>query len=198
MEIPDGWGSQASLAGGIIQEAGAFRDRAQLDQLYHELSHLWNAPDLDAPSPRWNEGLATFLQGRLARELDGWDGEAAALQRTATRLLERCGAGQPCGRVPLRRYGDERLTDFSYSVGRLMFAALYHALGQEDFDRALQRHFQAHQAAGTRTEDLVRTFTEIGGPVAERIADDWLESAAWVDRLREAPSLQALFDGYNK
>jgi hypothetical protein len=40
MEIPDGYGSQADLGAGIIQTAGAFRDRRQLGQLYHELSHL--------------------------------------------------------------------------------------------------------------------------------------------------------------
>lgn len=196
MEIPDGWGSQASLAGGIIQEAAAFRDRDQLPQLYHELSHLWNARDIESPSPRWNEGLAMFLQGRLARVIDGWDGEAAALQRIAGRLLERCGSGQPCGRVPLRQYGNERLTDLSYPVGQLMFAALHHALGEETFDRALRRHFQAFKASGTRTDDLVQHFIAVGGPVARRIFDDWLESAAWVGRLRAASSVQAMFDGY--
>lgn len=182
MEIPDGWGSQASLAGGIIQVAGAFRDSDRMQELYHELSHLWNAVDLDARSPRWNEGLAMFLQGRLAREIDGWDGESAALDRTAARLLERCGSGEPCGSVPLRHYGDEELTDYSYSVGRLMFAALYEALGEEAFDRALHKHFQMFQASGAYTDDMVRAFVDEGGPVAQRIFDDWLEFTAWLDR----------------
>jgi hypothetical protein len=70
MEIPDGWGSQASLAGGIIQTAPVFRDASRLGELYHELSHLWNPDDVDRPSARWNEGLATFLQQRLSAELD--------------------------------------------------------------------------------------------------------------------------------
>lgn len=196
MQIPEGWGSQASLAGGIIQEAAAFRDRSQLVQLYHELSHLWNARDLDAPSPRWNEGLATFLQGRLARELDDWDGEGVALQQTATRLLARCGAADPCGRVPLRRYGHEGMTDLSYSVGRLMFAALYHVLGEETFDRALRGHFQGHRASGTRTDDLVRAFVEAGGRVAQAVFDDWLDSTDWVERLRTRPSIEDVFDRY--
>jgi hypothetical protein len=138
-----------------------------------------------------------FLQGRLARELDGLDDEAA-LQRTATRLLAQCGSGQPCGRVPMRGYGGERMTDVSYSVGRLMFAALYQVLGADAFDRALRRHFQAHKASGTRTDDLVRAFVETGGPVARRIFDDWLESAAWLERLRGAPSVRAMFDSYRR
>jgi hypothetical protein len=196
MQVPEGWGSQASLRGGIIQEAGAFRDRAQLVELYHELSHLWNARDLDAPSPRWNEGLAMFLQGRMARELGGWDGEAADLQRTASWLVARCGSDGPCGRIPMREYGNERMTGMAYSVGKLMFAGLYHALGEHAFDRALRQHFQAIQTTGTRTDDLVRAFVDVGGPPAQRVFEDWLESTAWVDRLREAPSLDAVFDAY--
>ncbi len=196
MEIPDGWGSQASLAGGIIQVAGAFRDRGRMPELYHELSHLWNVTDLDTPSPRWNEGLAMFLQGRIARELDGWTGESEALDRAATRLLELCGSGQLCGSVPLRRYGEERMTDFSYSVGRLMFAALYAALGEEAFDRALRTHFQTFEASGTRTDDMVQAFVGEGGPAARRIFNDWLESTAWLELLREAGSAQHLLDSY--
>ena len=198
MEIPDGWGSQASLAGGIIQEAGAFRDRDQMRPLYHELSHLWNARDLDSPSPRWNEGLAMFLQDRLAREIDGWSGGTAALQQTATRLLEQCGADPRCGSVPMRKYGNEHMTDWSYPVGRLMFAALNQALRDETFDRALRRHYQAHKTSGTTTDDFVRAFVDVGGPVAQRIFDDWLESTAWVKRLRDAGSAQAMFEGYRK
>lgn len=196
MEIPDGWGSQASLAGGIIQVAGAFRDADRMPELYHELSHLWNATDLDTPSPRWNEGLAMFLQGRIARELDGWRGESEAYDRTGARLLERCGGGGRCGSIPLGQFGEERLTDYSYSVGRLMFAALYAALGEEAFDRALRAHFQAHRASGTRTDDMVQAFVDEGGPAARRIFDDWLDTTAWLDLLREAGSAQRLLDSY--
>lgn len=195
-QIPEGWGSQASLASGIILEAPVFRDRSMLDGIYHELSHLWNAPDTEAHGPRWNEGLAMFLQGRMGRELDGLADEAASYDRAAARLVEQCTPDQPCGRVPMRAYGEARMTDYSYRVGRLMFAALHHALGEETFDRALRTHFQAHKASGGGTDDLVRAFVEVGGAPARRIFDDWLDSTAWVEKLREAGSAQALFDDY--
>jgi hypothetical protein len=198
MEIPDGWGSQASLASGIIQEAGAFRDPARRGELYHELSHVWNAADQEQPSPRWNEGLAMFLQDRLARELDGWAGDTAAWQRTADRLRRECGPEQPCGRVPLRAYGGAELTGHAYPVGRLMFAALYHALGEATFDRALRRHFQSTKLRGTTTDDLVETFVAVGGSPARRIFDDWLESTAWYAQLLASPSIRAVFDRYRR
>ena len=101
IEIPEGWGSQASLAAGIIETADAFRDRAQLPQLYHELSHLWNLPDRERPSSRWNEGLAMFLQWRVAAELDGWSGWDAAIDRLQQRLETPVAANPAAARSPL-------------------------------------------------------------------------------------------------
>ncbi|MEZ4378620.1 MAG: hypothetical protein AB7N73_06940 [Gemmatimonadales bacterium] len=198
MEIPEGWGSQASLAGGIIQEAPAFRSRDQLQALYHELSHLWNARDLDAPSPRWNEGLASYLQGRLARELDGWTGERAALERVRTRLIESCTADTPCGTIPMRDYGRASLTDRSYLVARLMFWLLAESMGEERLDTALREHFQRVRETGTRTDDLRAALIRVGGEPARRILDDWLDGTGWVARLSAAPDLAALREGYRR
>jgi hypothetical protein len=199
MQIPPRHGSQASLAAGIILEAAAFHDTDHWQQAYHELSHLWNAPDLDGRhSPRWNEGLATFLQMRLARELDDWQGEVAARTRMAERLLGRCPADSACARVALRDYGREGLTDLAYPVGGLMFAALYEVLGEPDFDRALRRHYQHTREHGSRTDDLIAAFTEVGGGPAVRILADWLESTAWRERLAEAGAFGALVDAYRQ
>jgi hypothetical protein len=180
MQIPDGFGSQANPVAGIIQESAAFYDRNQLQQIYHELSHLWNAADIDPDPPRWNEGLAMFLQGRIAAELDGWEGHAVTLERRADWLRSRCSGEAPCARIPMIDYGKERMTGFSYSVGMLMFAALYETLGESEFDRALHTHFQRYRESGTRTEDLVSVFVEIGGQPVQDIFDRWLFSTDWI------------------
>src|SRR5512142_760506 len=117
MEIPEGYGSQASLTAGILQTADAFRDRSQLRQLYHELSHLWNVTDREHPSPRWNEGLASFLERRMAAELDGQTDWHATLERTARRIEDACARHVGCDRVPFAAYGTAGRTDLSYSVG---------------------------------------------------------------------------------
>ncbi|HVP14078.1 MAG TPA: hypothetical protein VMS88_00960, partial [Terriglobales bacterium] len=121
-EIPDGWGSQADAVGGIIQSAAAFRDRHRLFELYHELSHLWNVEDTDSPSPRWNEGLASFLENLMMEELDGWTRRAAADSSTIVWLKGRLAADTSLSRVPLVDYGRRSMTDWSYSVGGILFA----------------------------------------------------------------------------
>jgi hypothetical protein len=195
IEIPEMWGSQASLAGGIIQTADAFRDRGQLYQLYHELSHLWNPNDLDRPSPRWNEGLAMFLQWRVAGELDGWTGWDARLDRAEQILKSRCAPPRPCGTVPFARYGQEELTDLSYTVGQVMFYALYRTLGPDAFDRAYRDYFGRYRDTGGTAADLIATFHRVD-PASDQIFRDWYATTTWFDRLGAGESVRRIVEGY--
>jgi hypothetical protein len=178
-EIPEGWGSQASLAGGIIQEAGAFREPGQLRALYHELSHLWNAPDTDRPSPRWNEGLASFLQLRLAAAVDRDTTVAATLARTAARVREVIAADPRLTSVAPVDYGRQGMTDHSYRVGQLMFALLFELAGERGFDRIVGGYYQARRATGGTTADFIRHAESIGPPTLPRFFDDWMRTARW-------------------
>jgi hypothetical protein len=191
MEIPEGWGSQASLTGGIIETADAFRDSTQLHQVYHELSHLWNPPDLDVPSPRWNEGLASFLEWRLAQELDGWNGWDARLDRMEQSLRNGCEPSRPCATVPFADYGKSGVTTLSYQVGAAMFSSLFTALGSEAFDRTYREFFQAHRLGGATGAHLVEAFVR-ANPRSAAILADWYSTTRWNSRLRGGESLRAI------
>jgi hypothetical protein len=197
IEIPEGFGSQASLSAGILQTADAFRDRSELSQVYHELSHLWNVPDLERPSPRWNEGLASFLQSRMAAELDGWNQWDAHTERIVASLKQRCVPPDPCDTVPLAGYGGAGLTDRSYSVGMLMFYALYEVLGQETFDRAYGTFFQQYREKGATTADLVAAFGKVS-PKGEPIFKDWLFTTRWYSLLSSGKSFRQIVSQYKR
>jgi len=196
VEIPEGYGSQASLAAGILQTADAFRRRAELPQLYHEITHVWNVPDGDRPSPRWNEGLATFLQWRLAAALDGWDGWPARLQRAVQGIDRTCRSGAPCDSVPFAGYGGAGLTDLSYPVGLLMFYALRAAMGSAAFDRAYRDFFQRFRETGAPSDSLVAVFRRTS-PAAAPVFDDWFASTRWRRRLA-AEGFDAVVAGYRR
>jgi hypothetical protein len=195
IEIPEGFGSQASLFAGIIETADAFRDRNQLYQLYHELSHLWNAPDRDLATPRWNEGLASFLQWHLAEELDGWQGWDTRLARLEQSVKARCAPPAACSRVPFREYGAAGATDLSYSVGTLMFYLLYHVLGAERFYAAYRDFFQTHRTAGATSDDLERTFTRADAR-AEGVLKDWFLTTRWRNRLLAGETTREMLERY--
>lgn len=197
MEIPENYGSQASLYAGIIQTADAFKSRGELRQVYHELSHLWNVPDQERPSPRWNEGLASFLQWRLAGELDGWDNWTAQVDRVSGMLLQRCAPPAPCSSIPLAGYGAAGQTDRSYQVGMLMFLALYRTMGAERFDRAYRQFFQQYRTSRADTRALVAAFTA-EDPRVQTIFNDWLNTTRWYDRLARGEKIGEVIAAYTR
>ena len=192
-EIPDGWGSQASAVGGIIQTASAFRDTTRVGELYHELTHLWNARELDIPSPRWNEGLATFLEALMQEQLNGWTGRTDYYQRRITNLRTALGQDSMLRRTPFVDYGKNRMTGASYRVGDLMFAVIYDLLGAERFNQVIGGYYQQFAAGGT-TRDFV-TYTTHASPALPRVFDDWLFTTRWTEHL-SADSVAGIAAGY--
>lgn len=194
IEIPDGWGSQASLTGGIIETADAFRDRAQLYQLYHELSHLWNPPDV-ASSPRWNEGLAMFLQWRVAAQLDGWSAWDGRMDRVESIIKQSCRPPTACGSVPFADYGKSEMTDLSYSVGLAMFYALYRTLGADTFDRAYRAFLDHHRDGGATNAELIAAF-HAASPASDAVLAEWFTTTRWYERVAAGESVRHIVDGY--
>jgi len=197
IEIPEGFGSQASLSAGILQTADAFRDRSQLSQVYHEISHLWNAADLDRPSPRWNEGLASFLQYRMAADLDGWNQWEPRIARAVESLRKQGASPAPCNTTPMVHYGSAELTDQSYSPGMLMFYVLYQVLGQETFDQAYAGFLQQNRSKGATSADLIVAF-RAASPKSERIFQDWRLTTRWYSLISSGKPFQQVVDEYKQ
>ncbi len=200
MEIPEGWGSQASLTAGILQTADAFRDPNRLTALYHELSHLWNAPDLERPSARWNEGLATFLQYKLADSLSPSEPgrRFEAVERTARRLLERVASDTAARSTPFRCYGDQGLTGLSYSTGFVMFHLLHELVGEEAFNQIVGGHYQSHQETGGSFEDLMERARDATPIDLDTFFSEWVETTDWQSRLEASGSVDALLEWYRR
>jgi hypothetical protein len=196
IEIPEGWGSQASLTGGIIQSADTFRDRTQLVQLYHELAHLWHPTDLDRPAPRWNEGLAMFLQQRVGVQLDDAEPLDTYAQARASRLVERLHESEALRSIPMVDYGKREVTGFSYRTGMLLFYILYKLLGDEEFDALLRDYFEAYRDSGSTTDDFVRHMNHGSKLGLEPVFDDWLFTTRWAERLTAGESLREIVDSY--
>lgn len=181
MEIPDGWGSQADLDGGIMIEASALRDVESRPRLYHEISHFWNAPDEEAPSARWNEGLAVYLQDRVAADLDGADLDAARMA-VARSLCRRAGQSEAARTTPLADYGIRHMTDWSYSVGALLFVVLDGVMGTPTLDAAYRSVYQGTKASGVSLERLEAALARADSR-ARAVFRDWVHTTHWHGRL---------------
>jgi aminopeptidase N len=195
IEIPEGWGSQADLVAGIIQTASAFREPEALQELYHELSHLWNAPDTDSPSARWNEGLGRYLQQRLAEDLDGWSGMSAEIERVAAGLVERARSDAVLREQPLARFGAVRATDHSYRLGYLVFCGLERLMGREALQRGLRAYYQDHKLSGGTLLQLESALQAAASRDLSGFFRDWVHSTTWLGLLAAEGSLSEALAG---
>jgi hypothetical protein len=194
-EIPDGWGSQADLVSGTILAAAAFRDAGRVHELYHELTHLWNVNDLETPSPRWNEGLATFLEDLLRERLDGWTKRAAADSGVISWLRGQLARDSLLRSVPAIDYGKRNITDYSYWVGGIMFSSLYEFVGEETFERIIGGYYREFPGGGT-TRDFV-AFAKRTAPVnLTSFFDDWVYTTGWAAVVSQAATTREIVEHY--
>ena len=195
LELEDGFGSQTDVTT-IIQAAASFRDSTRNFEIYHEVSHLWNPPETDNPGPRWNEGLAEFLQYLAAERLDG----GRMVEPRATRLLEWLKAhaadNQKWQQVPLVDYGRAQMTDLSYRMGGLFFYLLYHRVGGDAFNRIVGGFSREYAGTGASSRDFVR-YAEGHSPADLRpLFQDWFLTTNWVASVRAAETPQDLIRRY--
>ena len=178
IEVPDGWGSQADVTS-ILQSAAAFRDPGKLDEVYHEVSHLWNVAALDRPACRWEEGLASFLGALLQERLDGGPPLDERAAKTLENLRQRLAEDPELRRVPMVDYGKAEMTNASYRTGLLLFYLLDRVAGPETFRAVLREYHDAYAASGATAADLARLFEKRAGPSVESVFRDWLFTTRW-------------------
>jgi hypothetical protein len=197
IEIPDGWGSQADVTT-IIQSAAAFKDPQQHREVYHEISHLWNVSPTDRPSPRWNEGQASFLEYLVTQEVTG----KPLVDARANQLIDWLRGSLPTHaawrKVPLVDYGRAGLTDLSYSVGAVYFDLLYRLAGRETFNQIIGGFARDFGTRGGSTKDLVDVVRKTAKMDLSQLHNDWIFTTAWADRVEHSATIQELEAYYRR
>ena len=178
IEIPDGWGSQADVTS-ILETAAAFHDSLSAHEIYHELSHLWNVPATDSMPPRWEEGLASFLEDLAADSLDGRTITDKNAQWLVERLRERAARNRRLSEVAPIDYGGHEMTDNSYSVGGVMFYTMYGVMGHDAFTRLVRDYYATYASTGGSVADFMSMAKRMSPVRLDVLFADWLQSARW-------------------
>jgi len=195
LELEDGYGSQADVAA-IMQTAAAFRDSTRDHELYHEVAHLWNPPATDLPSPRWNEGLSSFLEYLVQEELTGHPVVAARADRLLDWLRGLAARREDITRVPLVDYGKTQMTDFSYSEGALLFYLLYGVAGAERFRAIIGGYSRQYATTGASTRDLAAYANRTARMNLQPLFDDWAFTTGWWPAIKNGATYAELVRRY--
>lgn len=190
IEIPDGYGSQADVTS-ILQTASAFKDSTEIHQAYHEISHLWNV-DLKAPSPRWEEGLATFIEYLTIEKLEhreyldyvtDWVLQVVRREVTNDERLKT---------VPMVDFGKHGMTDYSYSLGMIAFRILYEILGEDKFNQSLKIFYQEYSNKEAITEEFVQITNQVAGRDMSAFFNDWFYTTGYITHINKQSTFEEM------
>ena len=195
IEIPKGYGSQANQ-NYILQTAAAFNDLGQLEQLYHEISHLWNVNSLDENYSRWNEGLATFMQYLTIEKLENRDVLDNAAELVLKRLKNKITTDPLFANTPMVDYGKKNMTDYSYSVGMIMFHLLYKITGERQFNTIIGSFYQKYHKSGATTNDFVKNANSVTSIDLTKFFNDWLYSTNYTEYIKNGMPINEMVNIY--
>jgi len=183
IEIPSGYGSQADETC-ILQTADAFNDSTDMRQLYHEISHLWNVKSNDMYYPRWNEGLATFVEYLTVEKLENrlyldyvsdWYLKLVRKEIDSDSLLRV---------TPLIDFGKMGMQSNSYTVGMIMFQVLYQVMGKSDFNKFIRTYYSDYYLKGGTTDEFVETAKKVSVINLTKFFDDWIYSTKYTELIK--------------
>jgi hypothetical protein len=195
IEIPDGWGSQADVTS-VIQTAAAFKDPERIGEVYHEISHLWNPPSTDASSPRWNEGLAEFLEVLAGEHLHDLQNRGIEIAKVLEDIRGRFTEQPRYREIPMVDYGVEQVTGLSYRVGLVMFEVLHRLVGHKQFVQIVGEYYRLYADTGGTTDEFVRLADRVTDRDLEQFFDDWMYTSRWYGLVESGANTTDLVDQY--
>lgn len=185
----------------ILLPKEAFTNDDDYEYLYHELAHLWNVKIREEKglSPRWEEGLSTFCQYLVAEKLN--EEKADLVKKAGNRFLKRLKnnfeKNPKLLNTPMFEFGNEQLTDYSYSQAMLMFSVLYYWLGEENFNQVIGGFYQKYYKSGATTSDFtIYCEKSIPSSKLKIFFSDWVYGTGYANFILNDMSIDDIVDHY--
>lgn len=139
IEIPDGWGSQASDYY-FLQTAAAFKDTSKVSEVYHEIGHTWNAaPSAEIQRCRYfDEAFASYFAALALREFRGDSSFTAEMEKSRISFVRRTQNDPQGFDTPIAGYGAKELGRFSYTKGAWSLYVLNRIVGDTTFNKIVR------------------------------------------------------------
>lgn len=175
IEVLEGYGSQTDACG-IIQTSSAFKNPELTEELYHEVSHLWNVPHKDkAPCRLESEGLAMFMQFLVKGKMEDNNYLEKMAQITLEKVKKQIEDNSNFASTPIIEYGEMNMTDYSYSKGMLFFYILYHAVGEKAFFEAIKGYYDEFKDTGSTTKEFAEYLkSRFKNSSVDKLINDWI------------------------
>jgi hypothetical protein len=197
IEIPEGWGSQASDFY-MLLAAGAFRDKSRASELYHEIAHNWNArvkPGIQR-CRYFDEAFASYLEGLAIKEFEGEKAFQAYMEKRRSRFLQSCERDEKNCSTPIADYWKEERGENSYTKGGWSLYVLHRAVGDEAFRSLVSDFLREYRVRPADFRDFQVFAEKIIGRSLDPFFREWIygiESSRFLREKLEVDQIAARY-----
>jgi aminopeptidase N len=179
IEIPDGWGSQASDYY-FLQTAAAFKDPKRTLEVYHEIAHSWNAkakPELQRT--RWfDEAFAMYFQALALREFEGEQSYRAEMDRDRDSFIKRVERDKKNFDTPIAEFAKYDLGGNSYNKGAWSLYVLHQLVGEDQFRRIIRTFVSEFKDRPADFKDFQQVAEGVSRRDLDKYFNEWIYGAA--------------------
>jgi hypothetical protein len=200
IETQRGSGGQADELVILLPEE-SFSHITSFHDLFHELAHLWQViiSEEEGLTPRWEEGLADFSAFLLNETL--FEERAGLLKRAANNNLRRLkrdfDRNPAMVKIPMMEYGNQRITNLSYTQPMVMFSLLYYWVGAEVFHNTMGGFYQEYLMTGASTAGFVSYWKQNAPSYPlDAFFNDWIYTARFAEFVQDGKSFEEILEYY--
>ena len=197
IEVPEGYGSQQDITA-IILSADNFIESKEMLAIYHEIAHSWNVTNLDVQPCRFEtEGFAQFMQFLASEKLEN---KKNAVSEAAQRFLDRVRNAfiekKEYQAIPIKDYGVNDMTEYSYTLGMVVFAIFYDLVGQDHFNKIIGSFYSSHYSKGTTLDEFINHCKRLAPVNVAGFFDDWIYTTRGIKLVVEGKTYNDLIHYY--
>ena len=197
IEIPDGWGSQASDYY-FLQTAAAFKDSSRISEVYHEIGHTWNAmPAKSVKRCRYfDEAFASFFEALAVRAFAGDRAFEEHMQQSRDRFVQRAQKDKEVFGTPIAEYGTKELGRYSYSKGAWSLYVLYSLVGDKTFSSIIHTMLTEFTSHAIDFAEFQNLCERVANRNLQKYFQDWIYGSGSSQLLDDNTSIQDIVKRY--
>ncbi len=197
IEIPDGWGSQASDYY-FLQTAAAFKDTARISEVYHEIGHSWNAtPSADVQRCRYfDEAFASFCEALAIRAFHGARAFEEDMEKSRDLFVRWAEYDRQVFETPIAGYGAKELGRHSYTKGAWSLYVLYHLVGENTFASIIRTMLTEFKGRVINFQELQKLCERVARRDLRSFFQEWIYGIESSQLLIEKASIDDIVKRY--
>lgn len=197
IEIPEGWGSQAGDYY-ILQAGAAFKDTANISEVYHEIAHTWNVKAKpEVKRCRWfDEAFGSYFESLAVKEFDDEKAFLTDMERSRDSFIKRVNSNKKNADTPIAEYGKEELGSNSYTKGAWSLYVLHEIVGTEKFREIIRSLLSEYETKPADFKDFQVVAERVTKRSLKKYFDEWIYGIESSRLLMEKVSIAEIVKRY--